>query len=49
MVVCSWACSYSHRKCLLLPSCPSACISAVPAGQISVKFDIGDCYENLSR
>jgi hypothetical protein len=23
------------------------CISAVPTGQISVKFDIGDFYENL--
>ena len=28
---------------------PSACISAVPTGPISVKFDIGDVYENLSR
>ena len=26
----------------------SACISAVPAGRITVKFDIGDFYENPS-
>jgi hypothetical protein len=26
----------------------SACISAVPAGRITVKFDIGDLYENPS-
>ena len=27
----------------------SACINAVPTGPISVKFDTGDVYENLSR
>jgi hypothetical protein len=27
----------------------SECISAVPTGRISVKFDIVDFYENLSR
>jgi hypothetical protein len=27
----------------------SACISAATFGQISMKFDIGDCYDNLSR
>jgi hypothetical protein len=28
---------------------PSACISAVPTGRISVKFDIGDFYKTLLR
>jgi hypothetical protein len=29
--------------------CLSACISAASTGQISVKFDIGGLYANLSR
>jgi hypothetical protein len=28
---------------------PSACMSAAPTGRISVKLDIGNFHENLSR
>jgi len=35
----------------MLASCPSvsACIIASPTGHISVKFDIGNFFESLSR
>ena len=33
----------------VMPAHPSACISAVPTGPISVKFETGDVYGNLSR
>jgi hypothetical protein len=45
--------SPSREKHLLVPSCPStsssAFINAAPTGQISVKYDIGDFYENMSE
>ena len=46
--------SHSRAKCILASSiCPSvrlsACINATPTGRISVTFDIGHFYKNLSR
>jgi hypothetical protein len=47
------ALSHSREKRLFASSfpsiCLSACISAAPTGRISVKFDIGEFFENLSR
>jgi len=47
-----WALSHSDEKRLFphaLPSVrPCACISAASTRRISVKFDSGDCKENLS-
>jgi len=49
-------CSHKYRKApisfvtyiRLFVSRPE-CISAVPNGQISVEYDIGNLYENLAR
>lgn len=47
-----WARSYSEEKRLFPHVLPSvrlcACISAAPTRRSSVKFDSGDCNENLS-
>jgi hypothetical protein len=43
--------AWSQKAPLSLPSfmCLSVCISMPSTGQVFVKFDTGDCYENLLR
>jgi hypothetical protein len=49
----NWWPSQSREKRLLfslrLSFHPSACISAAPTERISMKFDLGDLDENMSR
>ena len=48
----TWSCLHAREKGLLPSSCQSVCqhVSVrLPTVRISVKFDIGNCYENLSR
>ena len=54
MIMNFYARSDNHKKEHLLASLcpsvrPSAFISAVPTGRISVRFDIEDFYENMSN
>jgi hypothetical protein len=45
----AWSSKAPTSFIVSIPVCPSACISAVTTGRISVKCDTGDIYENVSR
>jgi hypothetical protein len=46
-----WRVRIMHKApvSFVISVCPSACISAATTGRISLKFNIGNFYENLLR